>query len=89
MTKPNSNEAANSQTAGAQPSRASANGSAWTTGKLLLRNALLVCAIIEGAKAATCQHLSFDFLTYAILSMSLLACRDMITPNNVSKTPVA
>jgi len=58
-----------------------ASGSVWTTRKLLARNALLVCAIIEGSKAAGSPHLSFDFAWYACLSLCLLAGRDLITPN--------
>ena len=61
---------------------AAATGSAWTTGKLMSRNSLLVCAIIEGAKAAGSPHLSFDFLWYAVIAFCLLTVRDLITPND-------
>ena len=56
----------------------------WTTCRLPARNALLVCAIIEGAKAAASPHLSFYFLWYACLCLCLLSARDLITPKEIA-----
>lgn len=52
-----------------------------TTTKLLARNALLIVAIIEGAKAAASPHLSLDFLWFVALSFGALTMRDLITPS--------
>lgn len=57
-----------------------ATGSEWTVGKLLGRNALLICAIIEGSKASSVP-LTFDFVWYCGITLCLLAARDLSTPN--------